>query len=152
MPPLQRFEPSKASALIELPAKLENLPRLIGPVLAVARSLPLSEDKCCDLELALEESLVNICTYAYPEKGGRVRITYRVENDCLVVGIEDEGVIFSVLESSVPDLSVDLSARKIGGLGIHLVRSLVDDVRYRREAKRNYLELVIFFRNLQVYR
>lgn len=135
---------------IELPAKLENLPRFIAPVLAMARSLPLSEDKCHDLELALEESLVNICSYAYPDKDGTVWVSCRTEKGCLIVGIEDEGIAFSSTRAAVPDLSVDLSARKIGGLGIHLVRSLMDDIRYRREANRNLLELVLFFQDAEV--
>jgi anti-sigma regulatory factor (Ser/Thr protein kinase) len=143
MPPLQRSERPGVLVSIELPAKLENLPRFITPVLAVARSLPLDENRCNDLELALEESLVNIFNHAYPDEQGTARISCRTEKDCLVVGIEDKGVAFSLIDAAAPDLSVDLAARRIGGLGVHLVRSLMDDVRYRREADRNLLELVV---------
>jgi serine/threonine-protein kinase RsbW len=145
MPPLQPSEQSGVLVSIELPAKLENLQRFIAPALAMARSLPLDESRCVDLELALEESLVNIFNHAYPDEQGTVRISCRTEKDCLVVGIEDKGVAFSLIDAAVPDLSVDLSNRKIGGLGVHLVRSLMDDVRYRREADRNLLELVVCF-------
>jgi anti-sigma regulatory factor (Ser/Thr protein kinase) len=103
----------------------------------------LDESRCNDLELALEESLVNVFNYAYSGEDGTVRISCRMEKDCLVVGIEDKGLAFSLIDAAVPDLAVDLSDRKIGGLGVHLVRSLMDDVRYRREADRNLLELVV---------
>lgn len=143
MPPLQRSEQPGVLVAIELPATLENLPRFIAPVLAVARSLSLDEIRCSDLELALEESLVNIFNYAYPDEEGMVRISCRTDKGCLVVGIEDKGLAFSLIDAAVPDLSVDLSNRKIGGLGVHLVRNLMDNVRYRREADRNLLELVV---------
>jgi serine/threonine-protein kinase RsbW len=147
---LQRSETSGGTVCIELPAKLANLPRFIAPVLAVARTLPLAEDRCNDLELALEESLVNICNYAYPDRDGTVRITCSREKKCLIIGIEDDGIAFSLINAAVPDLSDDLSARRIGGLGVHLVRSLMDDVRYRREENRNLLELVLCFQDAEV--
>ena len=150
MPPWPPSEQPGVLVSIELPAKLENLPRFIAPVLAVARSLPLDEDRCSDLELALEESLVNIFNYAYPDEEGTARISCRTEKGCLFVGIEDKGLAFSLIDAAVPDLSVDLSNRKIGGLGVHLVRSLMDDVRYRREADRNLLELVVCFQTTGV--
>jgi serine/threonine-protein kinase RsbW len=143
MPPLPRSEQPGVVVSVELPAKLENLPRFIAPVLAVARRLSLDESRCNDLELALEESLVNIFNYAYPDTDGTVRISCRTDTGCLVVGIEDKGLAFSLIDAAVPDLAADLADRKIGGLGVHLVRSLMDDVRYRREADRNLLELVV---------
>ena len=147
---MQRSDPPGGAVFIELPARLENLQAFIAPVLAVARALPLGEERCSDLELALEESLVNICTYAYPDEAGTVRISSRPEHDRLIVGIEDKGIAFSPVKAAAPDLSADLPDRKIGGLGVHLVRSLMDEVRYRREADRNLLELVLFFHDADV--
>ncbi|MDK9706264.1 MAG: ATP-binding protein [Desulforhopalus sp.] len=144
MTPLPANNPPGEAVFTELPAKLENLPLLIGPVLAAARALGVTEDRCNDLELALEETLVNICSYAYPDREGRVRISYKAEKDFLLVCIEDDGIAFSLVDAAGPDLSVELAARTIGGLGVHLVRSLMDDVRYRRENGRNLLELVLF--------
>ncbi|MBU1055711.1 MAG: ATP-binding protein [Proteobacteria bacterium] len=129
---------------VSLPSRVENLPHFITPVLAAARALFVDEDRCHDLELAIEESIVNIINYAYPDKEGIVRIGCRREEDCLVVCIEDEGIEFDITAADAPDLSSDVSSRKIGGLGIYLVRNLMDDVRYRREGNRNLLELVIF--------
>jgi serine/threonine-protein kinase RsbW len=142
---LQPSEPTFPSVCIELPARLDNLPHFITSVLTAARTLPLAEGRCDDLELALEESLVNICNYAYPGREGTVRISWRTEGDCFVVSIEDEGMAFSLVDAAVPDTTAELSARKIGGLGVHLVRSLMDDVRYCRDADRNLLELTLFF-------
>jgi serine/threonine-protein kinase RsbW len=138
--------PEKTDPLvsIRLPALMENLPRLIEPVSAAARALGIGEEKCADLELALEEALVNIFRYAYPDKPGPVIVSCRTAVDCLAVLLEDEGIAFSVTAVSPPDLNRDMADQKIGGLGIHLIKTLMDEVRYRREGNRNRLELILF--------
>lgn len=131
---------------IRLPARIENLTHFIAPVLAVARAQGIDQERGNDLELALEESLVNIFNYAYPDKPGFVSVSCRVADNRLVILIEDDGVAFSITGAGDPEFSSDVSERKIGGLGIHLVRSLMDDVRYRREKDRNLLALTLLIR------
>jgi serine/threonine-protein kinase RsbW len=146
MPRLKIFENASGPGPIRLPARIENLPYFIAPVLAEARALGIDEERGKDLELALEESLVNIFNYAYPIKAGFASVSCRVVDNRLVVLIEDEGVAFSYTGAGAPEFSSDVSERQIGGLGIHLVRSLMDDVRYRREEDRNLLELTFLIR------
>lgn len=129
---------------ISLPACIENLPNFIGPVLAFASAYNIDDERKNDLELALEEALVNIFRYAYPEKTGQVDLTCRVEAGRLIILIGDEGLPFSMESAATADLTADIIERKIGGLGIHLMKSLMDDVRYRREGNRNLLELSLF--------
>ena len=128
---------------IRLPASIDNLPAFIGPALAFASAHHLGDARKNDLELALEEALVNIFSYAYPEKPGFVGLTCRVTPSHLVILIEDEGQPFSVVSATTPDITADLLERKIGGLGVHLIKSLMDDVRYRRAGNRNQLELTL---------
>ena len=146
MPRLKISENAGGPVSIRLPARIENLPHFIAPVLAVARAQGIDPERGNDLELALEESLVNIFHYAYPDKAGFVSVNCRVADNRLVVLIEDEGAAFSLTGAEAPEFSSDVSERKIGGLGIHLVRSLMDDVRYRRERDRNLLELALLIR------
>ncbi len=128
---------------VRLPASIENLPGFLGPVLAFASAHHLDDEKKNHLELALEEALVNIFSYAYPEKPGHVDLTCRLTDGRLVILIEDEGIPFSMMSAAAPDLTADILERKIGGLGVHLIKNLMDDVRYRREGKRNLLELIL---------
>ncbi len=128
---------------IRLPAVIENLPGFIGPILALASTYHLAEEKKGHLELALEEALVNIFSYAYPEKTGYVDLTCRIIEDHLVILIEDQGLPFSVDSVATPDITADIMERTTGGLGIHLIRNLMDDVSYRREGDRNLLELTL---------
>lgn len=141
---MQKHDNSVPLVSIRLPAGIENLPGFITPVLSLSSLQHLDGERKNDLELALEETLVNIFNYAYPETPGYVDLSCRVVENCLIIRIEDEGVPFSMVSAATPDLAAGILERETGGLGVHLVRSLVDDVRYRREGNRNQLELTLF--------
>ena len=140
---MQKPENDEPPVSIRLPASIENLPGFLSPMLAFASAHHLDDDRKNDLELALEEALVNIFSYAYPDKPGHIDLTCRMTDGHLVILIEDEGLPFSMVSAAVPDLNADILERKIGGLGVHLIKSLMDDVRYRREGNRNVLELIL---------
>lgn len=102
----------------------------------------LPEARGFDLELAVEEMLMNVCTHAFA--GGEGEFTLRTgrTGEGFVVEIEDSGPSFDPLSAAAPDTSAPLESRAIGGLGILLVRRVTDVVRWRREADRNVLTLV----------
>ncbi|HBK54643.1 ATP-binding protein [Syntrophomonas wolfei] len=93
------------------------------------------------LNLALDELLTNTITYGYPE-GGEHEIMLRLipegEKE-LLIEIRDDGLAFNPLEVKAPDLKQDIEERPIGGLGIHLVRQMLDELEYRRENGQNIL-------------
>lgn len=92
------------------------------------------------LDLVLEEILINVARYAYTPRLGKVEVTYCQERPGkLRVEIADFGRVFNPLETDPPDLSRGLADRPIGGLGVFLVKSLVDSISYRREDNRNIL-------------
>ena len=134
------------SLFIRLPARIENLPHLVKPVIEAARHLRIGEDRCHDLELAVEESLVNICSYAYPDEIGPVQVTCFEKKDRLEILIEDQGTAFDISDADPADLSADLSKRRVGGLGIHLVKSLMDEVHYQRTGNWNRLALALYLK------
>jgi anti-sigma regulatory factor (Ser/Thr protein kinase) len=96
-----------------------------------------------DIELVVEEVLVNICLYAYPEEPGEVELRC-VEADSLHLMLEfiDTGRPFNILTLLGPNLESDMDQRPVGGLGVPLIRALVDSITYRREDDRNILRLV----------
>jgi len=92
------------------------------------------------LDLVLEEILINVARYAYAPETGVVEVAYAPAGDRkLRVEIADFGRVFNPLEADPPDLSRGLADRPIGGLGVFLVRSMVDSIDYRREGDRNIL-------------
>ncbi len=93
------------------------------------------------LNLALDELLTNTITYGYPEGGEheiRLRLVPEGEKE-LLIEIRDDGLAFNPLEVKAPDLKQDIEERPIGGLGIHLVRQMLDEIEYRRENGHNVL-------------
>ncbi|WP_367360899.1 ATP-binding protein [Syntrophus buswellii] len=131
---------------ITLPGTMESLYALMGFVTSFAGKQGFSPEKIRTLELAMEEVLVNIIKYAYrdDDSTGSIEITCTCcPERGLVIEVVDSGVPFDIFSVPDPDVSADMEERRIGGLGIFLVKQLMDDVRYRREDNRNRLTLVI---------
>ena len=124
-----------------VPAKLENLERLMQSVSDCARTQGFDQKRISEIELAAEESLVNIINYSYPEKPGEVEVICQADGRSLVIEMIDSGIPFDVTSLPDPDITADLDDRKIGGLGVFLIKKMVDEVRYRREKNRNILSL-----------
>lgn len=101
------------------------------------------EDAIFVVTLSLDELVTNIVVH-----GGRgeprvheIMLRLRTEKDKVSIEIEDDGRAFNPLEASGPDLNASLLERDPGGLGIHLARSLMDQILYRRVGQRNLLTL-----------
>jgi anti-sigma regulatory factor (Ser/Thr protein kinase) len=93
-------------------------------------------------DLALEEHVTNVVAYAYDDGASHeIRIRLALENQCLQIEIEDDGRPYDPLSRPPVDTSVPLEEKPIGGLGIHLIRSFMDEVEYRREAGKNILRM-----------
>jgi serine/threonine-protein kinase RsbW len=95
------------------------------------------------LELVLEEILINVARYAYTPETGAVEVTHAPAGPRKIrIEIADSGRVFNPLGADPPDLSRGLADRPVGGLGVFLVRSMVDSIDYRREQGRNILSFV----------
>jgi anti-sigma regulatory factor (Ser/Thr protein kinase) len=128
---------------IKLPAKIENLKKWTQSVLECAGAQKFEGKRIQEIELALEEALVNICHYSYPEKPGEVEINCKIDDSHFIVEMIDSGKPFDVTSLSDPDLTANIDERKMGGLGVFLIKKMVDEVRYRRENDQNILSLII---------
>ena len=125
-----------------LPATRESLQHFRTFVLTPLEQRQISPALVSRLDLILEELLTNIITYAYRDKEGSIEVQWSLAPDsklCFVV--RDWGVPFNPLSLDDPNLSDDIEARKVGGLGVFFVRQLADDVSYRREGDKNILTL-----------
>jgi len=129
---------------IQLPAKIENMELLVRFISDIARKLGFSGKRIKEIELATEEALVNIINYAYPDHSGDIKVTCTQDpSKALVIKIEDTGIAFDILSLKDPDIAAGISDREIGGLGVFLIRKLMDKVQYQRKNKKNILELVV---------
>jgi serine/threonine-protein kinase RsbW len=130
------------SKRITLPADLENLPILMEFILEYADQKGFKGRECREIELAADEILTNIISYAYPERKGYITVVCEVEEkDVFCAQVMDSGIPFNPLEVKVPDISSPLEEREIGGLGLFLAGRMVDDIQYRRENGKNILTI-----------
>jgi anti-sigma regulatory factor (Ser/Thr protein kinase) len=127
---------------IALTNDLSELTRLAETLQAFAAARGLSEGTLFAVNLALEELVTNTIWYGFPDAGTHViHISLRLDGRDLHVRVEDDGTAFNPLERAAPDLDAPIEDRPIGGLGVHLVRGLMDDVQYERSGARNILSM-----------
>lgn len=102
--------------------------------------------KMFQLNLALEEAVVNVMKYAFPD--GRqhdILLTNNAEENAegttMTFKLVDNGVEFNPLQEKTPDITLPAEAREIGGLGIFLVQQMMENVEYKREDNKNILTM-----------
>ena len=94
------------------------------------------------IDLALEEAVTNIIMYAYPEgEKGTAELNVEVADGQISATLIDSGTPFNPLQQQEANLDVSLEERKIGGLGIHLIKEIMDEVDYAYEEGRNLLRM-----------
>ncbi len=94
--------------------------------------------------VAMEEIFVNIAHYAYPNSSGNVKVAIGIDDDTDVATfiVSDTGIAFNPLEKDDPDVTLSAEERKIGGLGIFMIKKLMDSVAYVRENEENRLTMI----------
>lgn len=127
---------------LTFPAQVESLPEALELVTTYAAAAGCLPPRLLEIELAVEEALVNICRYAYPQEPGEAEIhCARGEGAAIVIEVRDAGVPFDPTAGALPDLTVDPEQRPVGGLGLLLLRTLIEVVRYERQEGWNILRL-----------
>lgn len=125
-----------------LPAELAALAEFQEFVRAGLAAQGCSAEKLFKIQLALEEILVNIISYAYPAGGGWIELRLRLNDQgWLWLDIRDGGIAFNPCAQAPAAMSGPLEQRPIGGLGIFLARQMADQVAYRRGTDINELTL-----------
>lgn len=130
---------SMSVTLVNDLAEVEKLSRLVE---AFGEAEGLQPESVFNVNLALDEVITNIIRYAHDD--GRqhpIVVRLAIDQGVLTAHVEDDGRAFNPLEAPVPDIGASIDERPIGGLGIHLVRSVMNSVEYRREDGRNVLTM-----------
>lgn len=119
-------------------AKFEFLDEIREFVGEIARAGGFSDRDVYNIQLATDEAASNIIEHAYEGvSDGLLEISCGVNGSAITIVLVDHGESFDPSEVPAPDLKADLSERKIGGLGIFLMRKLMDEVRYQAEPRKN---------------
>ena len=136
--------PAAESASLIVPAKIDALLQCTEFVAARAVEAGFTPSRLCEIELVVEEVVTNICRHGYDDQPGQVELRCRrVHAQRLLLEFIDCGRPFDILAQPPPDLTVDLDQREPGGLGVPLIRAMVDEASYKREGNRNILRLIV---------
>ncbi len=132
----------EGSITIRLAAEVQEVERLNRLVRHFGELHEIPGRTLYAVNLALDELVTNAILYGF-ESAADQQILVRVETsgNQLIATVEDNGREFDPLAHPIPDLTAPLEERQLGGLGVHLVRSLMDKVEYRREGAKNMLTI-----------
>jgi serine/threonine-protein kinase RsbW len=125
---------------LTLPARFENIPTIALFVAEAARAAGMNEAEVFHCQMAADEACTNIVEHAYgDDEVGVVEVTVTVRPGRLTVRVVDYGEAFDPSDVPAPSFSGDVENLQPGGIGLHLMRSLMDDVRFSFGPDRNQL-------------
>jgi serine/threonine-protein kinase RsbW len=122
---------------LQVPATLSNLEIIADFIASSLDQKGISDGVIFDIRLAVDEICSNIILYGYKGSKGPIDIDCTVADQYIQLEISDEGIPFNPLTLPDPDIKADLDHRKIGGLGIYFVKTIMDETRYEFRDGRN---------------
>ena len=126
----------------ELKSDLSELDSLCQNLETFGEKFGLPKKLIFEINLALDELFTNIISYGFQDDREHViKVTLIPENEQLCLCIEDDGKPFNPIEFESPDVACSVEECKIGGLGIHIMKKLMDEVCYERCDDKNILNL-----------
>ena len=130
---------------LHLKNNISEIDKLIEVVNDYGKGHMLSGNVIHDATLALEEIVSNIVFYAYADEDEHeIEVGMGISQDQLIFKVKDDGIAFNPLNNPEPDVSKPFDEREIGGLGIYIVKKLMDELEYLRDNERNILTMKIF--------
>ncbi len=136
---------NKKTEELVVDATMENMDRVLAFVEEAASLAGCPMKLIMKLVLVLEEAYVNIVNYAYGSNEGLCYISYDITHEEntgeIRITLKDSGMPFNPLERDAPDISASAEEREIGGLGIFMIKQVMDRVSYSYENKENVLTM-----------
>ncbi len=145
---LDYYGPAKPKPLeIECAATLENFTPVWEEVQKLLDQIGCPKKAAAQTELVLEELMSNVARYAYAPDIGKLKVTAVPLTDPrgIAITLQDQGVPYNPLEKEDPDVTLPVSERQVGGLGIYLVKNNVDDMKYEYKDGSNILTITKYF-------
>jgi len=123
--------PMNTGASLRIAAELKNLTEIRRFVRETASALGVDPTVIPDVLLAVDEAASNIVLHGYQGQEGIIEIELGREGDALVVRLRDEAAPFDPTSMALPDLALPMEQRTIGGMGIYLIRQVMDEMIHR---------------------
>lgn len=129
-------------AVLKVENRLDELNRVVSFLKDLGVEWALNERLVNSLNLVLEEALSNIILYGYKDElRHTIEIYFKNLGDEIFISIVDDGMAYNPTLRADPDISLSVEDRPVGGLGVFLIKKLMDRVEYLREGDKNVLNL-----------
>lgn len=129
-------------AKLTVEATKENTGKVSAFVEAELEKLECPIKELAQINVAVDELYCNIASYAYPDSQGTADIIVQSpQNNTVAITFEDGGVPYDPLKKPDPDVTLGAEERKIGGLGIYIVKKTMDSVEYKYQDNKNVLTI-----------
>ena len=127
---------------IVLANEISEISRLNGFIEEIGEEFGLTPDVVFNLNLVLEEAVVNVINYAYPKEDHQwIYLSAKLQDGTIILVLTDTGKEFDPTMAPEADITLSADEREIGGLGIFLIRQIMNEVRYERIDGKNVLTL-----------
>ena len=126
----------------KLKSELSELKTLFQHINSFGQVIGLSETLISEINICLDELFTNIVLYGFEDNQKHlILFDISVNGNALIFSITDDGISFNPLAKKNSELASDIDEAKIGGLGIHIVKKLMDEIWYERKQRKNILRL-----------
>lgn len=125
-----------------IPADMSGLKEILDGIAILLEEQGFPFESISDVQLATDEAVTNAILHGYDGKEGEVHVIIEADDKEVVVTVEDSAPEFDPVSFVSRDVSLDGDDRPIGGLGLILIRNVMDEVRYRHEDGKNILTMV----------
>lgn len=128
---------------LTLEADIHNLPELLSFIGRYVQNMEYNHEKKKQLDISVEEIFVNIASYAYPSGSGKVTVSaeYTADTSEITVTFIDDGIPYNPVSSKDPDITLYADKRQIGGLGIFMVKNMMDKLSYEYKCGQNIFKI-----------
>ena len=118
---------------LRIPSETQNLELIREFVSGVASKVGFDSEEINKIELAVDEACTNVIEHAYKGKKGDIDIAIKVDYQKFTIIVTDRGTAFRFKDVEMPDMNEYLAELRVGGLGIYLMKTLMDEVEYHSE-------------------
>ena len=126
---------------VVIDSAIEKIPVISALLGEEMETFGFGSEVILDIQLAVEEAITNVINHGYKKPGGEIIVSSRISPERIEVQIMDTAPRFNPLSVPEPELDSTIEDRDIGGLGIFLIRQVMDEVSYRYEDGKNILSL-----------
>jgi serine/threonine-protein kinase RsbW len=132
---------------MRIPSQTDNLEIIRNFVSGVARKVGFDDSDISKIELSVDEACTNVIEHAYSRQGQKnIDIAVKIDYRKFTVIITDRGKAFNFNAVEVPDMKTYLAELRVGGLGIYLMKTLMDEVEYHSTpGRKNEVRMVKYF-------